>query len=83
MDSESPAAKKPLEPAAKKAKKAKASPKKKGNSGGLLQGITTNPGTTDEYAGLSLTELKGACRAKGLPLGGTKLVLRARLEMLQ
>ena len=83
MDTESPAAKKPVEPAAKKAKKAKAPPKKKGNSkGGLLQGLE-NPGTTDEYAGLSLTELKGACQAKGLPVGGTKLVLRARLEVLQ
>jgi hypothetical protein len=30
--------------------------------------------------GASLTELKGACRTKGLPVGGTRAVLRARLE---
>ena len=28
----------------------------------------------------SLVQLKDACRAKGLPVGGTKAVLRARLE---
>jgi hypothetical protein len=28
----------------------------------------------------SRAQLKGACRAKGLPVGGTKAVLRARLE---
>ena len=33
-----------------------------------------------DYAPLSLAQLKGACRAKGLPVGGTKAVLRARLE---
>ena len=33
-----------------------------------------------DYAPLSLAQLKDACRAKGLPVGGTKAVLRARLE---
>ena len=32
------------------------------------------------YRSLSLAQLKDACRAKGLPVGGTKAVLRARLE---
>jgi hypothetical protein len=32
------------------------------------------------YGSLSLAQLKDACRAKGLPVGGTKAVLRARLE---
>ena len=32
------------------------------------------------YDSLSLAQLKDACRAKGLPVGGTKAVLRARLE---
>jgi hypothetical protein len=31
----------------------------------------------------SLAQLKDACRAKGLPVGGTKAVLRARLEAVQ
>jgi hypothetical protein len=33
-----------------------------------------------DYASHSLAQLKDACRAKGLPVGGTKAVLRARLE---
>jgi hypothetical protein len=33
-----------------------------------------------DYAPFSLAQLKDACRAKGLPVGGTKAVLRARLE---
>jgi hypothetical protein len=33
-----------------------------------------------DYEALSLAQLKDACRAKGLPVGGTKAVLRARLE---
>ena len=33
-----------------------------------------------DYGSSSLAQLKGACRAKGLPVGGTKAVLRARLE---
>jgi hypothetical protein len=32
------------------------------------------------YGSLSLAQLKDACRAKGLPVGGTKAELRARLE---
>jgi hypothetical protein len=32
------------------------------------------------YGSLSLAQLKDACLAKGLPVGGTKAVLRARLE---
>ena len=40
-------------------------------------------GEEGEFAGYgthSLAQLKDACRAKGLPVGGTKAVLRARLE---
>jgi hypothetical protein len=33
-----------------------------------------------DYGTNSLAQLKDACRAKGLPVGGTKAVLRARLE---
>ena len=33
-----------------------------------------------DYGTYSLAQLKDACRAKGLPVGGTKAVLRARLE---
>jgi hypothetical protein len=33
-----------------------------------------------DYASHSLAQLKDACRTKGLPVGGTKAVLRARLE---
>ena len=33
-----------------------------------------------DYTSHSLAQLKDACRAKGLPVGGTKAVLRARLE---
>ena len=33
-----------------------------------------------DYSTYSLAQLKDACRAKGLPVGGTKAVLRARLE---
>ena len=36
-----------------------------------------------DYAHYSLAQLKDACRAKGLPVGGTKAVLRARLEAAQ
>jgi hypothetical protein len=35
---------------------------------------------TADYASFSLEQLKDACRAKGLPVGGTKPALRARLE---
>ncbi len=34
----------------------------------------------EDYASHSLAQLKDACRAKGLPVGGTKAVLRVRLE---
>jgi hypothetical protein len=34
----------------------------------------------EDYASHSLAQLKDACRAKGLPVGGTKEVLRAQLE---
>jgi hypothetical protein len=33
-----------------------------------------------DYGSYSLAQLKDACRAKGLPVGGTKAALRARLE---
>ena len=33
-----------------------------------------------DYGTYSLAQLKDACRAKGLPVGGTKAALRARLE---
>jgi hypothetical protein len=33
-----------------------------------------------DYGTCSLAQLKDACRAKGLPVGGTKAVLRTRLE---
>ena len=33
-----------------------------------------------DYGTYSLAQLKDACRTKGLPVGGTKAVLRARLE---
>jgi hypothetical protein len=33
-----------------------------------------------DYGSHSLAQLKDACRAKGLPVGGTKAVLRSRLE---
>jgi hypothetical protein len=36
-----------------------------------------------DYAQHSLAQLKDACRAKGLPVGGTKAVLLARLEAVQ
>ena len=45
--------------------------------------VTVLPGAVAppvDYAPLSLAQLKDACRAKGLPVGGTKAVLRARLE---
>jgi hypothetical protein len=37
-------------------------------------------GEVADYGTYSLAQLKDACRAKGLPVGGTKAVLRARLE---
>jgi hypothetical protein len=40
-------------------------------------------GADDEHTGYfahTLAQLKDTCRAKGLPVGGTKAVLRARLE---
>jgi hypothetical protein len=37
-------------------------------------------GEPPDYGTYSLAQLKGACRVKGLPVGGTKAVLRARLE---
>ena len=37
-------------------------------------------GEPPDYGTHSLAQLKDACRAKGLPVGGTKAVLRARLE---
>jgi ankyrin repeat protein len=37
-------------------------------------------GEPPDYGTYSLAQLKDACRAKGLPVGGTKAVLRARLE---
>jgi hypothetical protein len=52
----------------------------------VLPGAAAPPedaGAADEppdYGTHSLAQLKGACRAKGLPVGGTKAVLRARLE---
>jgi hypothetical protein len=33
-----------------------------------------------DYGTYSLAQLKDVCRTKGLPVGGTKAVLRARLE---
>jgi hypothetical protein len=36
-----------------------------------------------DYTHLSLAQLNDACRAKGLPVGGTKAVLLARLEAVQ
>ena len=58
---------------------------------GLVKKITVLPGAVApegageegefvDYTALSLAQLKDACRAKGLPVGGTKAVLRARLE---
>ena len=51
----------------------------------VLPGAVAPEGAGEEgefvdYASLSLAQLKDACRAKGLPVGGTKAVLRARLE---
>jgi len=51
----------------------------------VLPGAVAPEGAGEEgefvdYASLSLAQLKDACRAKGLPAGGTKAVLRARLE---
>jgi hypothetical protein len=51
----------------------------------VLPGAVAPQGAGEEgefvdYASHSLAQLKDACRAKGLPVGGTKAVLRARLE---
>jgi hypothetical protein len=51
----------------------------------VLPGAVAPEGAGEEgeivdYASFSLAQLKDACRAKGLPVGGTKAVLRARLE---
>ena len=51
----------------------------------VLPGAVTPEGAGEEvivvdYASHSLAQLKDACRTKGLPVGGTKAVLRARLE---
>ena len=51
----------------------------------VLPGAVAPEGAGEEgefvdYASHSLAQLKDACRAKGLPVGGTKAVLRARLE---
>jgi hypothetical protein len=51
----------------------------------VLPGAVAPEGAGEEgefvdYASLSLAQLKDACREKGLPVGGTKAVLRARLE---
>ena len=67
-----------------------------GSAGGkvtVLPGAVapTGAGAADEplgdgvyYSSLSLAQLKDACRAKGLPVGGAKkAVLRARLEAAQ
>jgi hypothetical protein len=46
-------------------------------------GFTEDAGAAGEppdYGTHSLAQLKDACREKGLPVGGTKAVLRARLE---
>ena len=57
----------------------------RGNTVKALPGAVAPEGAGEEgefvdYAPLSLAQLKDACRAKGLPVGGTKVVLRARLE---
>ena len=51
----------------------------------VLPGAVAPEGAGEEgefvgYGSHSLAQLKGACRAKGLPVGGTKSVFRARLE---
>ena len=43
-------------------------------------GCCCRNGSVEDYASHSLAQLKDACRAKGLPVGGTKAVLRARLK---
>jgi hypothetical protein len=58
----------------------------KGNKLTVLPAAVAPPegaGAADEpldYGSCSLAQLNDACRAKGLPVGGTKAVLRARLE---
>jgi hypothetical protein len=44
------------------------------------RGDSSDGRQADEYGSHSLAQLKDACRAKGLPVGGTKVVLRQRLE---
>jgi hypothetical protein len=51
----------------------------------VLPGAAAPEGAVEEgeivdYGSHSLAQLKDACRAKGLPVGGTKSVLRARLQ---
>jgi hypothetical protein len=51
----------------------------------VLPGAVAPEGAGEEgkfvnYASHSLAQLKDACRVKGLPVGGTKAVLQARLE---
>jgi hypothetical protein len=51
----------------------------------VLPGATAPEGAGEEgefvdYGSLSLAQLKDACQAKGLPVGGTKAALRARHE---
>ena len=50
----------------------------------VLPGAVAPPGDVGEgdvdYGTYSLAQLEGACLAKGLPVGGTKAVLRVRLE---
>ena len=51
----------------------------------VLSGAVAPEGAGEEgefvdYASLSLAQLRNASRAKGLPVGGTKAVVRARLE---
>jgi hypothetical protein len=58
----------------------------KGNKLTVLPGAVVPEGAGEEgefvvdYGTYSLAQLNDACRAKGLPVGGTKAVLRARLK---
>jgi hypothetical protein len=58
--------------------------RRKGDKVTVLPGAVAPEGAGEEsdvvdYASLWLAQLKDACRAKGLPVGGTKGVVRARL----
>ena len=54
----------------------------------VLPGAVAPEGTGEEgefavvvnYGSHSLAQLRAACRAQGLPVGGTKAALRVRLE---